>query len=66
MRDRTPKYATRDVSVLLCRSRNCIQRHARTHGLGVRVANRQYLFSEEDVWRLRRLCHHQSLRQTKG
>ena len=66
MGDRTPKYATRDVIVLLCRSRNCIQRHARAHGLGVRVANRQYLFSEEDVERLRCLCRHPSLHQTKG
>jgi hypothetical protein len=55
MDDSIARFSTTDVMGLLNRSRGTIQSLARRHRLGIRVANRRYLFSAEDVARLQQL-----------
>jgi len=60
MDDSIARFSTTEVTLLLSRSRGTIQSLARRHRLGIRVANRKYLFSAEDVERLRELVNRQS------
>jgi hypothetical protein len=66
MTDRTPRYSTLELIPLLNRSRQHIQGLARQYGLGIRIANRKYLFSEDDVARLRELVSQRSSRPRRG
>ena len=63
MTDRTPRYSTLELIPVLNRSRQHIQGLARQHGIGIRIANRKFLFSEADVARLRELVSQRKTRQ---